>query len=170
MKFKVIRKQNNSSMCFVCGIDNQAGLHTRFYELDKNRLLGQFMGHDIHQSYPERMHGGIISSLLDETIGRSIQTIDDTVWGVTVDMHIKFLKPVPLDQELWAIGYITSNKRLLFEGEGYLCTPDQDILATCKAKYMKQSVNKIVEQQDFVKEQWIFVADDHMPEIFELPL
>ncbi|MDX9692354.1 MAG: PaaI family thioesterase [Acholeplasmataceae bacterium] len=170
MKYKVIRKQNNSSMCFVCGIDNQAGLHTHFYELENGHLLGQFKGHEIHQSYPSRMHGGIISSLLDETIGRSIQSIDESVWGVTVELTVKFLKPVPLDEELWAVGYITSNKRLLFEGEGYLCTPNHEVLASCKAKYLKQSVDTIVNNQDFVKEQWIFVIDDEMPEVFDLPL
>jgi acyl-coenzyme A thioesterase PaaI-like protein len=170
MIYKVLRKQNNSSMCFVCGIDNQSGLHTHFYELENNYLIGQFKGLDIHQSYPNRMHGGIISSLLDETIGRAIQSVDPTVWGVTVELNIKFLKPVPLDQELWAVGHITENKRLLFEGEGYLCTPNHEILATCKAKYMKQSVGKIVNEKEFIEEQWIFVADDHMPEVFDLPL
>jgi hypothetical protein len=35
---------------------------------------------------------------------------------------------------------------------------------------MKQSVGKIVNEKEFIEEQWIFVADDHMPEVFDLPL
>ncbi|MCF7931064.1 MAG: PaaI family thioesterase [Acholeplasmataceae bacterium] len=169
MIYKVIKKQNNSEMCFVCGISNHAGLHTQFYELETNRLLGVFKGQDIHQSYPQRMHGGIIVALLDETIGRSLSIIEPDFWGVTVDLTIKYLKPVPLDQELKAVGWITSNRRLIFEGEGYLCDEHHDILATCQAKYMKQPVETIVKGEQFVEEQWIYVADEQMPLSFDLP-
>ncbi len=168
MIYRVLKKQNNSDMCFVCGISNQAGLHTHFYELEKGKLLGVFKGQDIHQSYPQRMHGGIIVALLDETIGRVLQIEEPDFWGVTVDLTIKYLKPVPLDQELKAVGCITSNRRLIFEGEGYLCDENNDILATCQAKYMKQSVDTIVKDEQFVEEQWIYVAEE-MPLSFDLP-
>ncbi|MBU1142353.1 MAG: PaaI family thioesterase [Firmicutes bacterium] len=169
MIYKVTRKQNNSDMCFVCGMNNQAGLHTNFYELEDHTILGIFKGSDIHQSYPSRMHGGIITALLDETIGRAIQMIDTSVWGVTVDLNIRFLKPVPLDQELKAVGKITSNRRVIFEGEGYLCDENNEILATCTGKYMKQSVEKIVNGDNFIEEKWIYVEDDQPPLSFDLP-
>ena len=169
MIHKVIRKQYNSHMCFVCGIDNHAGLHTDFYELDGKKLIAIFKGHDIHQSYPKRMHGGIIAALLDETIGRAIQIEEDGIWGVTVEISIKYHKPVPLDQELRVVGYITNNRRLLFEGEGYLYDLNQEVLATCTAKYMKQSVYSIINDEDFEEEKWIFVDDQDLPQVFELP-
>ena len=34
MKKRVVRKHNNSGNCFVCGINNPYGLHSRFYELE----------------------------------------------------------------------------------------------------------------------------------------
>jgi uncharacterized protein (TIGR00369 family) len=169
MIYKVIKKQYNSHMCFVCGIDNQAGLHTDFYELENHQLIAIFKGHDIHQSYPSRMHGGIIAALLDETIGRAIQIEEEGIWGVTVEISIKYHKPVPLDQELRVVGYITNNRRLLFEGEGYLYDLNQEVLATCTAKYMKQKVSNIINDEEFVEEKWIFVDHQEMPEVFELP-
>ena len=169
MIYKVIKKQNNSDMCFVCGISNDAGLKTSFYELEGQRLLGIFKGLSIHQSYPQRMHGGIIVALLDETIGRALSIHEPDFWGVTVELSIKYLKPVPLDQELKAVGYITNNRRLIFEGEGYLCDNQGVILATCTAKYMKQPVDVIVQEENFIKEQWIYVADDESPQSFDLP-
>ncbi|MBU1141472.1 MAG: PaaI family thioesterase [Firmicutes bacterium] len=164
-----MRKQNNADMCFVCGISNQAGLHTHFYELEHQRLLGLFKGHDIHQSYPLRMHGGIIVALLDETIGRALQIQEPDFWGVTIDLKVSFLKPVPLDQELKAVGWVTNNRRLIFEGEGYICDEKNEILATCTAKYLKQSVDMIVEDQHFMEEQWIYVVDEESPLSFDLP-
>lgn len=169
MKYHVTKKQNNSHMCFVCGIDNHAGLHTKFYELDHSFMLGIFQGDHIHQSYPSRMHGGIITALLDETIGRSIQISEPDTFGVTYDLTIRFLKPVPLHQTLYAIGKITHDHRKLFFGEGYVCTNNGDILATCQAKYMKQDVKKMIsEDQQFLEEQWIYVDDD-IPEFIDLP-
>ena len=39
-----------------------------------------------HQSYPGRLHGGISSTILDETIGRAILLLQPDVWGVTVEI------------------------------------------------------------------------------------
>ncbi len=169
MIYKVIKKQNNSSMCFVCGMDNEASLRTKYYELEHDLILGLFQGNLLHQSYPKRMHGGIITALLDETIGRAIQIQEPETFGVTVELTMKYLKPVPLDETLYCVGQIIEKKRVLFYGQGYICTPQGEILATCQAKYMKKDVTQIVADQPFIEEQWIYVADDVSPEFFELP-
>lgn len=169
MKYRVIKKQNNSSMCFVCGMDNEASLKTKYYELENKAILGLFQGGALHQSYPKRMHGGIITALLDETVGRAIQIDEPDTFGVTVELTVRYLKPVPLDETLYCVGKITDKKKILFYGEGYISNTQGEILATCSAKYMKQDVRKIVDGDHFIKEQWIYVADDISPEYFELP-
>ncbi len=169
MIYQVIKKQNNAKMCFVCGISNEAGLHTHFYELENKHLLGLFKGQDVHQSYPQRMHGGIIVALLDETIGRALQIFEPKFWGVTIDLSVKFINPVPLDQELKVVGWITNNRRLIFEGEGYICDEKNEILATCTAKYMKKSVDDIVDDKEFEEEQWFYLKDENQPDSFNLP-
>lgn len=169
MRYRVLKKQNNSSMCFVCGMDNDASLRTKYYELENHIILGVFEGKEHHQSYPKRMHGGIITALLDETVGRAIQIDEPDTFGVTVELQIRYIKPVPLDETLYCVGKITEQKRILFYGEGYICNTQHEILATCKAKYMKQDVHKIVKGEHFIEEQWIYVADEISPEFFELP-
>lgn len=37
-----VEKQPNSRMCFVCGIDNAAGLHLKFYTGDEGRCIARF--------------------------------------------------------------------------------------------------------------------------------
>jgi uncharacterized protein (TIGR00369 family) len=156
-------------MCFICGMDNPASLKTKFYELEGRQILGLFQGDEVHQSYPKRMHGGIITALLDETIGRAIQIDEPDTFGVTIELTVKYMKPVPLDETLFIVGKITDIKKALFYGEGYITNSKQEILATCQAKYIKQDVNKIVDDKDFIKEQWIYVADQNSPICFELP-
>ena len=94
---RVTGKQPNSKMCLVCGLKNPFGLHTAFYELDNREILAVFKPREEHQSYPGRLHGGIVSAILDEAIGRAIMIHSDgEVWGVTVDLQVRFKKPVPL--------------------------------------------------------------------------
>src|SRR5699024_1639109 len=66
MKLKVLKKQNNSAMCVVCGLKNDLSLRTRFYAVEGDLMVGVVAGRDEHQSYPNRMHGGLITALLDE--------------------------------------------------------------------------------------------------------
>jgi acyl-coenzyme A thioesterase PaaI-like protein len=70
IKYKVIRKQENSKLCLVCGMENDLGLKISFYELENGEVVSIFNTKDEHQSYPGRLHGGITGAILDETIGK----------------------------------------------------------------------------------------------------
>lgn len=145
MKYKVKRKQFVSKNCFVCGIENQGSLKTKFYEIENGELMSLSHPNPIHQSYPDRMHGGIISAILDEVIGRAIMIEDPQAWGVTVELNIKYKKPVTLDKPVKAIARITRNTRLIFEGTGEIILEDGSIAATGYAKYVKMSIEKIAQ-------------------------
>ncbi len=141
---KVTGKQPNSRMCLVCGMKNSFGLHTAYYELDNDELLAVFRPRSEHQSYPGRLHGGIISTILDETIGRAIMMHSvDEVWGVTVDLQIRFKKPVPLDEELKVVGRITKDSSRFFEGSGELLLADGTVAAEGHGRYLKATLEKI---------------------------
>jgi acyl-coenzyme A thioesterase PaaI-like protein len=148
MKHKVLKKQSISRMCLVCGIENKLGLHASFYELDNHELVAIYKPADEHQSYPERLHGGISATILDETLGRAISIDEETVWGVTVELNLKYKKPVPLDQELKVVAKITRNASRMFEGEGKIILANGDIAVTATGKYMKMSLDKIAEVND----------------------
>ena len=143
MKYKVNKKQHVSKNCFVCGLENEGSLKTKFYELDNNELMSISYPNEIHQSYPDRMHGGIISAILDEVIGRAVMIEDPDAWGVTVELNIKYKKPVPYDKPIKTIARITRNSRLIFEGTGEIILEDGTIAAQGYAKYMKMSFSKI---------------------------
>lgn len=65
-----MEKQPNSRICFVCGIDNPIGLHLAFYTDQEGRCIARFRPKPEHQGYPGQLHGGIISTLLSEWMGR----------------------------------------------------------------------------------------------------
>lgn len=129
----------------VCGRDNPSSLKARFYELEGAELLGVFEPLEEHQSYPGRLHGGISSAILDETIGRVINITDPDAFGVTVELTLKFRKPVPLDSEVRAIARLTRDSKRLFEGTGEIVLADGSVAVEATGKYMKMPIEKIAE-------------------------
>ena len=159
MKHKVVRKQNNSDMCVVCGVQNGFSLGTRFYHVEGDLMVGLVTGRDEHQSYPNRMHGGMISALLDEVVGRAINVAEPEAFGVTSELNVKFKKPVPLNEEITIVGRLTKNTRLVFQAEGFIEDKNGTILATATGTYIKMTADKIAGAP-LTKEQYFLVPDD----------
>jgi uncharacterized protein (TIGR00369 family) len=152
---KVKNWQNISKNCLVCGVENDFGLKTKFFEMENDEVVALFTPHKFLQSYPNILHGGISATILDETIGRAIMVKHgQDSFGVTIELNLRYKKPVPLDKELKVIGRITNDKGRIFEGTGELYLPNGEVAVIAKGKYMKRDVNQIVESEDF-KEEWI---------------
>lgn len=150
---KIVRAQNVSRMCMVCGLENEAGLHARFFELDDGELCGVFTPAEHHQGYPGRLHGGIASTLLDETIGRAISSTHPDVWGVTIELTVKFRKPVPLDEPVRALGRITKDGSRSFEGTGEIVLPDGTVAVEACGRYLKLPIERIAGDA-FADAEW----------------
>jgi uncharacterized protein (TIGR00369 family) len=154
-----MKKQPTSRMCFVCGESNHGGVHVRFYEQEDGSLLARFTGADHHQGYQGRMHGGVITAIMDETMGRAIMiTHGEAIWGVTAEFSVRFRKPVPLGVDLTAIGRIVSEKSRTFEGAGELYLPDGSVAVEGSGKYVKLDISRIADF-DADREQWYIRPD-----------
>lgn len=159
---KVLKKQNNSHMCIVCGMDNEFGLKAPFYEMEDGSIVSVFKYLEKHQSYPGRTHGGMITCMLDELIGRAIWITEPETWGVTTNINVRFLKPVPYNTKLIGIGKITKNNRFLFEAEGHIQDKNGTILAKATATYFKLKENQIMEDPEHNE---MFLVSDTVTEI-----
>jgi acyl-coenzyme A thioesterase PaaI-like protein len=148
---KIVRAQNVSRMCMVCGRENPLSLHAHFYELADGELAGVFTPLPEHQSYPGRLHGGVTSAVLDETIGRAINMLHPDAWGVTIELTVKLRKPVPTTGELLAVGRITRDTGRLFEGSGEVLLADGTVAAEATGRYLKLPIERIAEG-DFHRE------------------
>ena len=146
-----MRKQPNSYHCVVCGVNNDAGLKVRFYDTvnDDGRpeLLAYFTAGAIHQGYPGRLHGGLATGILDETMGRAVNAgkseEQPTTWGVAVELSTRFRQPVPLGTELTARGRIVRRRRRLFEGTGEIYLPDGTVAVSGEGRFVSLSLREI---------------------------
>jgi len=149
----VEKAQNVSRMCVVCGVDNRLGLKGHFYQVEGGDLVGVFTPAAEHQGYPGRMHGGVISAILDETIGRAVNILDPDTWGVTVELSLRFRKPVPLDRPVRAVARITGEARRVFEGTGEIVLDDGSVAAEAQGKYLRLPLDRIADTE-FVAREW----------------
>ena len=78
--------------CFGCCPENPIGLHMQFYE-DGDYIVSTWHPSTHYQGWVNTMHGGILSTLIDEACGwvvtRKLQTS-----GYTVQLNVKFRKAV----------------------------------------------------------------------------
>lgn len=168
MHYHVDAKQENSKMCFVCGLKNVAGLKAEFFALENGELVATFTPGDEHQSYPNRLHGGIAAAILDETIGRVIMLRHaDAVWGVTMSLAMKYRKPVPLNAELRVVGRITKEGSRVFEGSGEILLPDGTPAVEAEGVYMKLPIDKIADF-DYETQEWKVIDRPDDPTGFDL--
>jgi uncharacterized protein (TIGR00369 family) len=163
----VTAKQQNSRTCFVCGLRNAGGLHAAFFELDNGELVSTFSMREEHDSYPGRVHGGVSSAILDETIGRAILIKSHgEVWGVTAEFTVRFRKLVPVGVPLRAVGRIIKEGSRVFEGTGELLLEDRTVAVEGRGKYIKMRIEEIGDI-DPVHWEWKVVPSPDDPASFD---
>jgi len=163
MKQKVKAKSQNSSMCFVCGLHNPAGLHASFFELESGDLMGVYRSRDEHQSYPGRLHGGICATLIDEVMGRTIVARSGgKTWSATVELTTRFKKPIPTGVPIRVIGRILKEGTRIYESAAEVMLEDGTIAAEGHGRYIKMSWEQ-VSAIDFESLEWSVVPQPDDP-------
>lgn len=122
--------------CFACGKDNPFGLHMIFHEEGED-YVSRWTPQPHHQGWSKILHGGLVSTLLDETMTWRLVSRGKSV--VTAEMTVRLKKPTPLDQELTVRARITSERRRFYETEAELLLPDGTVTATATAKFIATS-------------------------------
>ncbi len=137
----MLKKQPNSQNCFLCGMENPIGLKLAFYETEEHRVVARFVPEEHHQGFPGVMHGGIACALLDEAIGRTLLHHD--IWAMTIDLKVRFHKPVPLGEPLTVIGEMVRLRSRMMEGRGEIRLADGSLAVSAEARYIHLPEDKV---------------------------
>jgi len=127
--------QPTSRMCFVCGRENDCGLHIQFYEdQENNRIVAPVCLPEHFQGYPGITHGGIVASILDEISGRALMmSTDGNPFWVTAKLEIRYRKPTPTNTSLLAVGWVVKQRRHSPEVAGEIRESDGTVTAEVSA-------------------------------------
>lgn len=163
---KVISKQRNSKMCAICGMDNKYGLHAQFYNMEDGSVMTKFKYREEHQSYPGRVHGGLITAMLDEMGLRALWAKEgkEEDFGVTMSLDTKYRKPVPYETELIGKGILIKESSKFFVVESEILDTEGNVLANGTIKYIKLDTNKINGNID-AHEEMCYLIEDNVKEI-----
>ncbi len=132
-------------MCFVCGRENPIGLKMHFYTDDGGRVHATYLPRPEHQGFPGVMHGGLVTAMLDELIGRT--AIANDLWCMTAKLLVRFHKPVPIGDTLKLSGEITRRTGRLLEGRGELRSEDGTLLAEACGTYLPVPKEQLEQYQ-----------------------
>ncbi|NDJ75838.1 MAG: PaaI family thioesterase [Chloroflexi bacterium] len=146
-------QQASARWCFVCGVENKHGLQIRFFNDGPLRAVARVTLGEPYQSYPGVAHGGIIATILDETMGRAILSdgagpkadITDERFMFTAKMEVRYRQPVPLHQEFAVRGWVEKDRGQMVQVAGDVQLADGSVAVEGSATLMQIPSDQVAE-------------------------
>jgi acyl-coenzyme A thioesterase PaaI-like protein len=130
-----MNKLRDNQKCYVCGKKNPVGLAVDFTINKETRTIeAHFTPSDLHQGYEGIVHGGILSSLLDEAMAKLAYSLG--IPAVTAEIVIKFKAPARPREELVVIGRLTQESGKLIQAEASILRGPV-VIAEAKGKLLR---------------------------------
>jgi len=125
----------NNHMCFACGKQNPIGLKLNF-TMEGDVCRTEFIAGEEHQGWNGYMHGGLISTLLDETMAWWLWM--KNISSMTADMQIRYSLSVPVKTKLVVESWCEEEKKgRLYHMAGRIVLPGGKVAARAKAKFLR---------------------------------
>ena len=130
--------------CFGCAPNNPWGLHMEFYE-DGDDIVSTWHPERHYQGWVDTMHGGILSTLIDETCGWVVSRKRQTS-GFTVSLNIRYRKAVSTNEPHLTIrARIDKQMRNLLYIKSEIRNSQDEICTEGEAVYFLMSEEKAKE-------------------------
>jgi uncharacterized protein (TIGR00369 family) len=120
--------------CYVCGQKHPRGLRIRFLADEDHQVFARFHPNDTQTGYDGIVHGGVISSLLDELIGWSVSLTQGRM-AFTAELSVRFLKPIHVGQDYLASSRLRSGRGRRWEAEGEIVDDQGHLCAKGHGRY-----------------------------------
>ena len=105
--------------CFVCGPANERGLRAEFTIDREARAASSRLALPAwSQGWRGVVHGGILSTLLDEACVHACRTVGPH--PVTAELTVRFRKPVPVAAEISVRGEVVEVRRRVLQARARL--------------------------------------------------
>ncbi len=122
----------DDSMCFACGKANPDGLHLEFVETG-DRLSTTIAFDGRFQGYHDIVHGGLISTVLDETMVTLLSRTG--VLALTAELTVRFLAPVRVGEAVTFTAWLTGSRRNVHRVESEAIRGGE-VVARASARFM----------------------------------
>ena len=130
MAAKQQKSITTTDMCFACGKDNPHSLKLKV-EWDGKTAKAKFTPNEFHQGFAGIVHGGVISTILDELMGQAAYRAG--IKCVTGTMLVKFKRPLSVGEPVIVSASVTREVRRLVEIEAKMTLLDGTPVAEAQA-------------------------------------
>lgn len=125
----------DNNRCFACGTENATGLKLRFtYGGDGRSAETRFVPDDAWQGWKDMVHGGILMTLMDETMAKA--AVHGGLSIVTAEMTVKFKRPARVGSALVCSARVDDIRKRLVYASSTVCSEDGTVLAAATGKLM----------------------------------
>ena len=131
--------------CFACGRDNPIGMRLRI-ELGEGTASTEWVGGEDYVGWSDKLHGGIIATLLDEVMAWAPSSYDS--WAVTAEMTVRYRSPANPGERLEASGRVTERRRRIYEVHGEVRGADGRLVAEGRGRYLGATPSEKAELKD----------------------
>jgi uncharacterized protein (TIGR00369 family) len=131
--------------CFCCGKQNSRGLQLEFRYPEKGEAETECVIPDYFTGWKRITHGGFLAMLLDETMAHAC--ISQGVNGVTVDIQVRYLKPVEIGERIRISGRIARVKSRIIETEAEVSDEAGEAVARGSARFLQMQGKQLQAEQ-----------------------
>jgi len=120
-------------MCFACGKENSNGLGLKI-RVEKEQAFTTFTPTAIHEGPKGLVHGGVIATVLDETMVNILWSQGKD--AVTVELKVRFKQPVKIGESLNIVARRKKEYHKVMEMEAIATTINGEIMANGNGKFL----------------------------------
>ena len=121
--------------CFGCGQANPVGLHLEFLLAEDGSVVSLATVSANYQGPPGYVHGGIIATLLDEAMSKSVRAQGLT--AMTRQMEVQYLRPVHAGAPIRIQARLVRSEGRKHWSEASILTEHGSILAEAKGLFIE---------------------------------
>lgn len=118
--------------CFACGRRNPDGLQLKFGHFE-GYVEAYFDCLEKFQGWDGIIHGGIVSTLLDEVMYHALEGKPD---ALTAEMTVRFVKPLKVGTKARIVGYVDGVNGRIITTRGEIFDENGVLIAKGTARYM----------------------------------
>lgn len=128
---EVKEKLPGEAYCFACGPENPIGLHLDFHFVADKYVAEKNLSRE-YQSYDGVVHGGIVTTMLDEAMGGFLYSTGEK--AVTARLDVRYRKPTPVGADLVITGWEEGRRGSFVNMKATIALTDGTVTAEGSAK------------------------------------
>jgi len=127
---------SDDGYCFACGKKNSSGLKLDFRTED-GKAVAEFIPSKIHQGFKDIVHGGIITTVLDEAMVKV--ALSRGIKVLTAEIAVRFRSTLSVGDSSIVEAEVVKMGSRLIETAAWIRRSDNTVVAEAQAKLLRNA-------------------------------